>query len=87
MTAYWAWSSHSPRIHAWALTRDQVRAAKRDRTVQTALCGWSGGIGERPTVRPFAEPEDNHCPECWRKLHPKRAGLWEPSFVTVSPFY
>lgn len=86
MSAYWAWSFHPPRIHAWNLTEQQVQDAKRDHTEHTAVCGWSGRIGERPQVRPFSQPEDNHCPECWRKLHPRQTGLWEAAFVSASPF-
>ncbi len=86
MAAYWAWSVRPPRIHAWDLTEDQVQVAKHDGTDQTALCGFQGRIGERPTVRPFTEPEQNHCGGCWRKLHPRPTGIWEPALVSTS-FY
>ena len=83
---YWAWSSRPPRIHAWELSRTQIQLAKRDHTTQTTVCGLRGGIGERPTVRPFSEPEQNHCPDCWRKRHPKQTGRWEPALLPSSPY-
>ena len=86
MSAYWAWSVHPPRMHAWNLTADQVRLAKRDHMEQTALCGFQGRLGERPTVKPFAEPEQNHCGQCWLTLHPKQASPWKPALALAAPF-
>jgi hypothetical protein len=73
-------------MHAFELTKDQVRMAKRDRTEHEALCGWQGHIGDRPTITPYAEAAQNHCPDCWRKLHPTHVGVWEPALVACTPF-
>jgi hypothetical protein len=85
VTAYWAWSFHPARIHAWELTEAEVQAAKRDRTEQKAVCGFTGRVGDAPLVRPFQDATQNHCAACWHRLHPPTPGLWEPGLETT-PF-
>lgn len=70
MSAYWAWAADGSAMHAWPLTEIQVQQAKAKHTEHKTICGWTSGIGERPTQSPRIQPEQNHCSSCWATLHP-----------------